>query len=78
MKIRVMGTKDECLVATAYYRALEKDPNVRRVEVSKPYANRNSETTFRVYVEVEYKDIILETACAGEPLPSPYCIRGRK
>lgn len=72
MKIRIMGTKDECLVATAYYQGLEKDPNVQRVEVSKPYANRGSDTTFRIYVEVEYKDVILETVNVCEPLPSPY------
>lgn len=78
MKIRVMGTKNECLVATAYYRELEKDPNVRRVEVSEPYQNRGSNTTFRVYIEVEYNDVVLETAWAGEPLPSPYRIKGRK
>lgn len=78
MKIRAMGTKNECLVATAYYRELEQDPNVRRVEVSELYPNRGSNTTFRVYIEVEYNDVVLETAWAGEPLPSPYRIKGRK
>ena len=54
MKIRIMGTKDECLAATAYYRDLEKDSNVKFVQVSDPYPNRGSSTLFRLYVEVEY------------------------
>lgn len=54
MKIRVMGSKDECNVAAAYYRELEKDPNVKLVQVSNLYANRGSSTAFRLYVEVEY------------------------
>ena len=69
MKIRIMGTLDECHVATAYYRNLEKDPNVKCVQVSNPYANRGSSTVYRVYVEIEYHSIILETATARAPLP---------
>ena len=54
MKLRVMGTKDECLLAQEYYRALEHQDNVKYVEVSKLYANRGSNTVFRVYIEVMY------------------------
>lgn len=56
MKIRVMGTENECCVARAYYEALEREPNVKFVQVSKLYPNRGSNTLFRLYVEVEYKD----------------------
>ena len=70
MKIRVMGTLDECNVATAYYRELEKDSNVKYVQVSSPYVNRGSSTLYRIYVEIEYHSIILETATARAPLPS--------
>ena len=69
MKIRIMGTLDECYVATAYYRNLEKDPNVKCVQVSNPYTNRGGSTVYRVYVEIEYHSIILETATARAPLP---------
>lgn len=54
MKLRVMGTKDECLLAQEYYRALEHQDNVKYVEVSKLYPNRGSNTVFRVYIEVVY------------------------
>lgn len=69
MKIRITGTMDECAVATAYYRGLEKDANVKYVQVSAPYANRGSSTLFRVYVDIEYYSVILETASAGVPMP---------
>lgn len=59
MKIRVMGTKDECELARKYYRELEKDANVKKVVVSDPYANRGSSTVFRVYVDIEYRDVVL-------------------
>ena len=56
MNIRVMGTAEECAAATAYYRGLENDPNVKYVEVSKPYTNRGSSSRYRVYIEVQYYD----------------------
>lgn len=59
MKIRIMGTKDECELARKYYRELEKDANVKSVAVSDLYANRGSSTVFRVYVDIEYRDVVL-------------------
>lgn len=56
MKIRVMGTESECQAAREYYRELEKGSNVKSVSISKNYANRGSNTIFRVYVDVEYYD----------------------
>ena len=61
MKIRVMGTENECRVARTYYENLEREPNVKFVQVSKLYPNRGSNTLFRVYVEVEYKSEALES-----------------
>ena len=78
MKIRVMGTKDECLAATSYYRALEKDSNVKYVKVSDLYPNRGSNTLFRVYVEVEYHEVILETVDAREPMPPRRQMKGER
>lgn len=70
MKIRVMGTKNECLAAMGYYRELEKDSNVKCVQISMLYPNRGSNTVFRLYVEVEYYNEIIETVNAQEPMPS--------
>ena len=54
MKIRIMGTREECEVAKKYYRGLEGTPEVKSVTVSDLYANRGSSTVFRVYIDVEY------------------------
>ena len=70
MKIRVMGTKNECLAAREYYASLEKDSNVKRLSISDLYPNRGSNTDYRLYVEVEYYDEIIETVNAQERLPS--------
>lgn len=59
MKIRIMGTKDECLRAGEYYRGLEQDENVKSVCVSGLYQNRGSSTVFRVYIDVEYNAIVI-------------------
>ena len=55
MKLRVMGTKDECVLAQEYYKALERQENVKFVSVSHMYPNRGSNTLFRVYIEIEYR-----------------------
>lgn len=70
MKIRIMGTKEECLAGMAYYRELEKDSNVKYVQVSDLYPNRGSSTLFRLYVEVVYHEVIIETVNARQPIPS--------
>ena len=56
MKIRIMGTESECQAAREYYRALERESNVKSVSISKNYPSRGSNTIFRVYVDVEYYD----------------------
>ncbi len=56
MKIRVMGTKDECELATQYYSEFEKQPFVKSVQISRLYANRGSNTIFRVYIDIETKE----------------------
>lgn len=70
MKIRVTGTKNECLAAMGYYRELEKDSNVKYVQISTLYPNGGSNTVFRLYVEVEYYNEIIETVNAQERMPS--------
>ncbi len=56
MKLRIMGTRSECEAARKYYAELEKESNVKFVTISDLYANRGSNTIFRLYVEVEYYD----------------------
>ena len=56
MKLRIMGTPSECEAARNYYSALEKESNVKWVTISSLYANRGSNTVFRLYVEIEYYD----------------------
>lgn len=55
MKLRVMGTRDECEIARAYYAALEAQANIKYVSVSTLYPNRNSDKLFRVYIDIEYR-----------------------
>lgn len=57
MKIRVTGTASECAAAKDYYLALGEDENVKSVEVSRPYPNRDSVNVYRVYITVEYYNI---------------------
>lgn len=40
MQIRIMGSYEECELASDYYISLRSDPDVRYVDVSKPYPNR--------------------------------------
>ena len=56
MKLRVMGTLDECRQAQDFYKRLRLQSNVRYVSVSEPYPNRGSVGLYRVYIEIEYKD----------------------
>ena len=64
MKIRVMGTKEECEQARRYYSALSGDENVKSVSISDLYPNRNSFNIFRVYIDVEYYGIAASPAAA--------------
>ena len=54
MKIRIMGTNEECKLARDYYMGLSKDENVKYVECSGLYQNRGDSTLFRLCVEIEY------------------------
>ncbi len=56
MKIRIFGTKEELVCAKKYYMSLENMDYVKSVSVSKAYANRGSNTVFRMYIDIEYKD----------------------
>lgn len=57
MKIRVIGTKEECETARTYYDGLRKDPQTKSVEISRLYPCRGSAELFRIYIEVNYYDV---------------------
>jgi len=61
VKIRIMGTSDECALAQDLFRKLEQDTqNVKSVQISSPYPNRGSNTVFRVYIDIDYRERALE------------------
>ena len=55
MKIRVMGTREECEQAQCFYRQLAKGENIVSSSVSGLYPNRGSTNQYRVYVEIVCK-----------------------
>lgn len=55
MKIRIMGTVEECNLAIRYYTALRADPIINYVEISGLYQNRGNSTLHRIYIEISYK-----------------------
>lgn len=62
MKIRVMGTKEECILAQEYYKEFVKNNAcVKYYSISELYANRGSSNLFRVYIDITYT-IIAEPA----------------
>ena len=53
MKIRIMGTKEECLQAQEYYNKFSEDNElVKYCSVSTLYPNRNSKNQYRVYIDI--------------------------
>ena len=66
MKIRVIGTKEECEVAKRYYNGLRENPQTKSVEISRLYPCRGSSELFRIYIEVNYYDVPREGALSDE------------
>ena len=55
MKLRIMGTKDECKQAQRFFDKLgNSNIEVKYVSVSGLYSNRGSNQLFRVYIDIEY------------------------
>ncbi len=62
MKIRVMGTKEECELAQEYYKEfVYNNEQVQSYSISDLYANRGNSNLYRVYIDINYK-IISEPA----------------
>ncbi len=55
MKIRVMGTQEECKQAQEYYRQFATNEMVGYCSVSDLYPNRGSVNQYRVYIDIAYK-----------------------
>ena len=57
MKIRIIGTAEECAVAREYYSRLEKQENIQSVSISRLYSCRASGKLYRLYVEIMYSNL---------------------
>lgn len=55
MRIRVMGTEEECRQAQRYYRQFGRGDQVEYCSVSELYPNRGSKNMYRVYIEISTK-----------------------
>lgn len=67
MKLRVMGTAEECKQAQCFYTALGKSDNVISSSVSGLYPNRGSTNQYRVYIEIVCKSEKIDLY--GDSLP---------
>ncbi len=55
MKIRVMGTKEECELAQEYYKEfVQNNDCVQSYSISDLYANRGNSNLYRVYIDINY------------------------
>ena len=66
MKIRIIGTSEECESARKYYEVQAKRPNVKSVNVSRMYPCRDSHSLFRLYVDIDYFTVTEETKIGGK------------
>ncbi len=68
MKIRVMGTREECEQAQRFYDRIGKGENILHSSVSGLYPNRGSNNQYRVYVEIVCKSEKMDIF--GDALPA--------
>ena len=61
MKIRIMGTQEECEQARRYYSQFLNSDMVNHCSISKLYPNRNSVNQYRIYVDVDSKYDFMNT-----------------
>lgn len=52
MKIRIMGTSEECKKMQALFNSMSVLDGVQSVSVSDLYPNRNSTNVYRVYIDI--------------------------
>lgn len=57
MKIRYTGTKEELKDVIEAYTILGTDPTVKYVTISRLYPNDKMSGLYRLYVEIEYRNI---------------------
>ncbi len=64
MKIRVMGTKEECILAQEYYKEfVNNNACVKYYSISELYANRGNSNLYRVYIDINY--IVISEPAGG-------------
>lgn len=68
MKIRVMGTREECEQARRFYSHLADGENTEFASVSGLYPNRGSTNQYRVYIEIVCKSE--KSDIYGDALPA--------
>lgn len=57
MKIRITGTKSECLaISNLFAEITENNKNIKCFEINSLYPNRNSKDVYRIYINVEYEE----------------------
>ncbi len=61
MNIRITGTEEELEVAKDYYQSLSKEDYVKAITISDFYPNRNSSNQYRLYIDIEYKNLTNKT-----------------
>lgn len=61
MKIRIMGTREECEQARRYYSQFLNSDMVSYCSISNLYPNRNSINQYRLYVDVSSNNDFMNT-----------------
>lgn len=61
MNIRITGTEEELEVAKDYYQSLSKEDYVKTITISDFYPNRISGNQYRLYIDIEYKNLTNKT-----------------
>lgn len=61
MKIRVMGTREECEQARRYYSQFLNSDMVSHCSISRLYENRNSLNQYRIYIDISSKFDFMNT-----------------
>lgn len=61
MKIRIMGTREECEQAQRYYSQFLNSDMVNHCSISRLYPNRNSVNQYRIYIDISSKFDFMNT-----------------
>ena len=65
MKIRIMGTQEECEQARRYYSQFLNSDIVSHCSISRLYPNRNSVNQYRMYIDISSNFDFMNTSSAN-------------